>query len=317
MKVGLGFLGGPDIRQVVEIGRRAERAGFDSLWHAETRITRDSVTALAALATATARVRLGSAAINVFTRGAVLTAITWAALAEAAPGRMILGIGPGSPDPLGQQGYPFDHPVSRLREYVEAVRTAWSGSASFEGRFNRLTRLQPEVLPSEPVPVYFCVTGPKALDCAGRMADGVVFNAFMPIAYTRRAIDRLNRAAGGRFRGELAQAFVLAMADSVAEAAARVRPILATYLVFFPNLAAETGLDPAFLERLRETARRDGLEATFGELPDSLIAEHAVVGPAGACKERLAAYAEAGLQLPVLFPDPLSVEPALQHLATG
>src|SRR5438067_1515207 len=139
----------------------------------------------------------------------------------------------------------------------------------------------------------------------------------MPIAYTRRSIARLNAAAGGRFRGELAQAFVLAMADSVAEAAARVRPILATYLVFFPNLAAETGLDPAFLQKLREQARRDGLEATFSELPDSLVAEHAIVGPPAACRERLVAYAEAGLQLPVLFPDPLSVEPALKHLSRG
>ena len=52
MKPGLGFLGGPDLRSLVEIGRAAEEAGFESLWHAETRITRDSVTALTALITA-------------------------------------------------------------------------------------------------------------------------------------------------------------------------------------------------------------------------------------------------------------------------
>jgi 5,10-methylenetetrahydromethanopterin reductase len=317
MKVGLGFLGGPGIRETVEVGKRAEQAGFDSLWHAETRVTRDSVTALTALALATDRVRLGSAAINVFTRGAALTAITWAALAEAAPGRVILGIGPGSPDPLAQQGYGFDHPVSRLREYVEAVRAAWTAGApvSYAGRFSRLQGLRPELRPPQPPPVYFCVTGPRALDCAGAMADGVVFNAFMPVSYTRRSIDRLNAAAGGLFRGELAQAFVLAMADSVAEAAARVRPILATYLVYFPNLAAETGLDPEFLQRLRERAGRDGLEATFDELPDTLVAEHAIVGPTAACRERLEEYEAAGLQLSVLFPDPLSVEPALRDLA--
>src|SRR2546428_13934780 len=118
MKLGLGFLGGPELRSLAGVGRAAERAGFDSLWHAETRITRDSVTALTTLAMSTKKVRLGSAAINVFTRGAVLTAISWAALAEAAPGRILLSVGPGSPDPLGRQGCPFDSPATRLRELV-------------------------------------------------------------------------------------------------------------------------------------------------------------------------------------------------------
>src|SRR5438093_397413 len=200
VKPGLGFLGGPDLRSLVEIGRAAEEAGFESLWHAETRITRDSVTALTALAMETRRVRLGSAAINVYTRGAVLTAITWAALAEAAPGRVVLGIGPGSPDPLAQQGFEFEFPVSRLREYVASIRATWHEPVpvTLEGRHHRLSRLMPEVRPAQPVPIYLCVTGPRALDCAEQVADGVVLNAFMPASYTRRSIVRLDAAAGGQ-----------------------------------------------------------------------------------------------------------------------
>lgn len=319
MKLGLGFLGSPDLRSLVQIGRDAERAGFDSLWHAETRITRDSVTALTALAMTTERVRIGSAAINVFTRGAALTAITWAALAEAAPGRVVLGVGPGSPDPLSQQGYLFEFPVSRLREFVASVRASWNSPApvSYEGRFTRLSSLMPEVRPQDPVPIYLCVTGPRALDCAGEIADGVILNAFMPASYTRRAIARLHAAAGSEFHGEVGQCLVVALADTVAKAAARVRPILATYLVHFPNLAAETGLDPEFLSRLREQAREGGLEATFPELPDSLVANHSLVGPVGACKERLVAYQESGLQLPVLFPDPISMDRAIREFASA
>jgi len=318
VKLGFGFLGGPDLRSLVDIGRAAEQAGFDSLWHAETRITRDSVTAMTALLMATERVRVGSAAINVYTRGAALVAITWAALAEAAPGRVVLGVGPGSPAPLGQQGYEFDHPVTRLAEFVTAVRAAWGQPApvSFDGRHTRFRGLVPELQPGPSPPVYLCVTGPRALDCAGGLADGVILNAFMPVSYTKRALTRLNSAAGpDGFRGEVGQAMVVAMAGSVAEATARVRPILATYLVHFPNLAAETGLDPELLEQLRVRARERGLEATFSSLPDSLVAEHALCGPAAACAERLAAYREAGLALPVLFPDPLSVERTIRELA--
>jgi 5,10-methylenetetrahydromethanopterin reductase len=314
--VALGFLGGPDLRRLVEMGRLAEHCGFESIWHAETRITRDSVTAMTALLMGTERVRVGSAAINVYTRGATLTAITWAAMAEAAPGRVVLGVGPGSPIPLAQQGYGFDFPVSRLMEFTEAVRAAWTEPppVSYAGRFTRFEGLLPEVQPARVPPIYFCVTGPRALARAGEMADGVVLNAFMPPGYVRRARGRLDSGARGRFRGEIAACLVTAMADTVPAAAAGVRPILATYLVHFPDLARETGLDPDFLQHLRRLAAERGLEATFRELPDGLVSEHAVLGPAEACRERLAAYREAGVGTLIVSPIAFGEEDQIAQL---
>jgi 5,10-methylenetetrahydromethanopterin reductase len=317
--LGLGFLGFPDLRAMAAAGQAAEAAGFESAWVAETRVTRDAVSGMTALLLGTQRLRVGSAAINVFTRGAGVTAVTWATLAEAAPGRVVLGIGPGSPTPLAQQGYTFDGGVRRLAEFAEAVRAAWTGTppVDYHGRFVSFDGLMPELQPDPPPPIYFAVTGPRALDRAGAMADGVILNAFMPPAYVVRARERLDAAAGGgqRFAGEIGGAIVVAMADSVAEAAARVRPILATYLVYFPNLARETGIDPEFLERLRARASQSGLESTFADLPDALVQQHALCGPPDACRERLAEYRHAGLELPVLFPDPLSLEPTIHSLA--
>jgi alkanesulfonate monooxygenase SsuD/methylene tetrahydromethanopterin reductase-like flavin-dependent oxidoreductase (luciferase family) len=166
-------------------------------------------------------------------------------------------------------------------------------------------------------PIYFCVTGPRALERAGQMSDGVVLNAFMPPSYALASRRRLDAAAGGSFGGEIAAALVTAMAHSVSEAAARVRPILATYLVHFPDLARETGLAPDFLEHLRRLAAEEGLAATFPELPDELVGQHAILGPAEACRERLTAYREAGVQLPILFPDPASLERTIRELGPG
>ena len=315
--LGLGFLGFPDLRALAAAGQHAEAAGFESAWVAETRITRDAVSGMTALLLGTQRLRVGSAAINVFTRGAGLTAVTWATLAEAAPGRVVLGIGAGSPTPLAQQGYEFKYGVRRLAEFVEAVRAAWTSTPpiDYDGRYVQFKGLMPEVQPNPAPPIYLGVTGPRALDCAGGMADGVILNAFMPPAYVVRARARLNAAAGGQFGGQIGGAIVVAMADSVAEAAARVRPILATYLVFFPNLARETGIDPDFLDRLRSRAMHDGLESIFGDLPDALVQQQALCGPAAVCRERLAEYRQAGLELPILFPDPQSLEPTIQSLA--
>jgi 5,10-methylenetetrahydromethanopterin reductase len=243
--------------------------------------------------------------------------VTWATLAEAAPGRVVLGLGPGSPTPLAQQGYEFNDGVRRLREFTEAVRAAWTSPppVDYRGRYVQFDGLMPELQPSPPPPIYFAVTGPRALDAAGALSDGVILNAFMPPAYVVRARERLNAAAGGQFGGQIGGAVVVAMADSVAEAAARVRPILATYLVYFPNLARETGLDPVFLERLRARAGQDGLESTFSDLPDALVQQHALCGPPTVCRERIAEYRRAGLELPVLFPDPLSLESTIRDLA--
>lgn len=316
-RLGLGFLGFPGIRAMAELGRRAEAAGFESAWVSETCITRDAVTGMTALLLATERLRVGSAATNVFTRGAALTAVTWATLAEAAPNRVVLGLGAGSLSPLAQQGYVVDYPLSRLREYVEAVRAAWSAPVpvAYCGRFVRFTDLVPEVRPLVPPPIYFCVAGPRALACAATMADGVVLDAFMPAQYARTTCARLAEAAGGRYAGEVAGVIVVSLAPSVEEGAERVRPLLASYLVNFPELARETGLDPDFVARLRRHAASDGITATYADLTDDLVARYAACGPPESCRERLSEYRAAGLQLPIVFPEPRSMASAVSALA--
>lgn len=316
--VGLGFLGYPDLRAMVDAGRRAEERGFESAWVSETRITRDAVTGMTALLLSTHKLRIGSAAINVFTRGAGLVAVTWATMAEAAPGRVVLGLGGGSEVPLTQQGFPHDHTVSRMREFTEAVRGAWSSATpfSYEGKFVRFEGLSPEVRPAQPPPVYFCVAGPRALACAAQVADGVVFDAFLPPAYVVGARESLQQAApGGRYGGELAGALVVSIADTVAEAVAPLRPVLANYLVNFPELARVTGIDSELVGRMREQSATDGLDGAGRLLSDELLARHAVCGPLSACRERLDEYRSAGLDLPVLFPVPSSMRTAIEELA--
>jgi len=315
---GLGLLGHPDLGSIADVARRAEERGFESMWISETRITRDAVTAMTAALLATQKIRVGSAAINVFTRGAGLVAVTWAALAEAAPGRVVLGLGGGSAIPLTQQGLPHDHTVSRMREYTEAVRGAWTAPApySYGGEYVRFEGLMPEVRPKVVPPVYFCVAGPRALACAAKLADGVVFDAFLPPGYVRWARATLDAAApGGAYRGELGGALVVSVADSVREGAAPLRPILANYLVNFPELARMTGIDVDLVTRMQERFAAGGLTAAGELLPDELIARHAVCGPPSTCRERIDEYREAGLRLPILFPDPGSLRPAIEELA--
>ena len=109
---------------MVRLAPKAESSGFESVWVAETRITRDAVVPMVAIAGATERVRVGSAIMNVFTRGPVVIAITFVSLEEVAPGRIVMGLGTGSPLVLAPQGEPFERPLTRLREYCRGAAPA-------------------------------------------------------------------------------------------------------------------------------------------------------------------------------------------------
>ena len=317
-RLGIGFLGFPDLRTLVDAGRAAEQAGFDSAWVAETRLTRDAITGVTALLMGTSRMRVGSAAINVFTRGAALIAVTWATLAEAAPGRAVLGIGVGSEGPLAQQGYAVDHPVARLRDVASAIRAAWVSHEPVtigEGTV-RFQELMLEVRPLAPPPIYLCVGGPRALMLAGQIADGVVLDAFLTPSFASHARGLLDAAAqGGRFGGELAGAVVVSLADSREEAAAPLKRLLAQYLVSFPELARITGVDPELVQRLRAKSATDGVEAAASLLSSELVAAHALCGTAAECRDRLTEYRSAGYELPVLFPLPASLDACIRDLA--
>ncbi len=69
-RVGLIFAGAPRVPEMVRIAQKAEERGFESVWMAETRITRDAVAPVAAIAQATERIKVGTGIMNVYTRGA-------------------------------------------------------------------------------------------------------------------------------------------------------------------------------------------------------------------------------------------------------
>ena len=68
MRLGLIFAGGPSVPEMVAISQRAEARGFESIWVAETRLTRDGFVPLAAIGAATSRITIGTGIVPVFTR---------------------------------------------------------------------------------------------------------------------------------------------------------------------------------------------------------------------------------------------------------
>lgn len=305
-RIGLGFLGEPSTQEIAQLAGLAEEAGFESIWVAETRFMRDAITTASAIACATSKVRIATAAINPFTRGAVLTAVTFASLDELSGGRAILGIGAGSEQVLTAQGYAFERPIRRLSESVAAIRAVWQGQP-FEGQFQRVDGVALDFAPPRPqVPIYLAVTGPRALALAGRVADGVILDVFTPPAHTRRAVERIHAAAvaTGRDPGEIEITGALAVALDSEEMSGReaLAPRVAIYLTQFPTIAVEAGLTQDEIAEYQAIAERDGIAALARRLPPAVVDSVTVTGTPEQCRARIAEYRAAGLDVPILMP---------------
>ena len=306
-RVGLGLLGAPAVPGMVSLARLAEAHGFESVWVAETRLMRDALVPCAAIALGTSRIKVATGIVNVYTRGAVLTAASFVSLEETAPGRIIMGLGPGSPLVLAPQGYAFDKPVTRLRETIDVVQALLRGeTVHLAGETIDVDGAALEAPLGTAIPLYLGVTGPRALELAGEKANGVMLNAFMPTGYVRRALERLRagaQRAGRSLDGfDVAGAVVVSLDDDADLARDRARRFIGMYLSLFPNLARETEVPLELVAKVRARFERDGEEAAAELVGDDIVDSLTASGDVAECRARIEAYREAGLALPILFP---------------
>src|SRR6266511_1748805 len=117
----LGIVIGGELRTIPDLARRAEEAGFESVWVAET--ARSVYVQAALAAQATERITVGTAVALAFPRSPAITAMTARDLAELSGGRFVLGLGSQVKRVNEERfGVPFEHPAPKMAEYVEAVR---------------------------------------------------------------------------------------------------------------------------------------------------------------------------------------------------
>lgn len=172
-----------DPREAVAFGVRAERTGFDSLWTTDSLLTPrlEALTALAALATVTERVTLGTGALLPALRPPVTAAQTIASVDLLSGGRLVLGVGAGFPGRFGEPVYamagtPWPNRFKRLDETVALWRRLWTGEGpvSFHGEVLHFDGIAPATRAFRPQgpPIWLGGATPAALARTGRIYDG-------------------------------------------------------------------------------------------------------------------------------------------------
>ena len=164
----------PSVDALVDQAKRGEELGYDRAWLPET-WGRSATVVLTSVAEHTDEIGIGTSIVPVYSRSPALIGMTAATLQEVSGGRMRLGLGPSGPAVIENwHGVDFGNPLKRTRETLDVVKQVLSGEVvEYDGEYFDLSGFRLRQGPPEPVPsVDAAAMGPKAVELAGRFADG-------------------------------------------------------------------------------------------------------------------------------------------------
>ena len=293
----------------------AEERGFEAVWQADSRLVRDAVVPMAAFATCTETIRVGSGVVDCWTRNPARLASTFSTLDDLAPGRIILGIGAWWEPLATKVGVNRHRPLKAMRETVEACRALLADeTVTYDGEFVHLDGVELDYVYQErrpkDVPIYIGATGDRMLELTGEIADGVVLNYLVSPEYNRRAMDRLadGAARAGRSVDDLdrPQLVVCSVAENRAEALDGARLMVTQYLGQQPHIMKASGVPESLPEEIGRVltwpATHEQVEAASKLVPDEVVQMICAAGTADEVREKVAQYMADGCTCPILYP---------------
>ena len=320
----LSYAGG--FREAVEDVVELEKVGVDIVLVAEA-YSYDAVSQLGYLAAKTSTIELGSGVVPIYIRTPSLLAMTAAGLDYVSDGRFRLGIGTSGPQVMeGFHGVPFDAPLGRTREVVDICRQVWRReNVSYDGKYYQIplppdcgTGLgKPLHLINHPVreriPITIAALGPKNVELTAEIDEG-----WQPVFFYPEKADAVwgeSLRAGFAKRDpalgplDVMVSASLAIGDGVEDRLAWAKPQLALYIGgmgargrnFYHNLATRYGFGEV-ANRIQDLYLAGKKSEAVDAMPDELVRNVSLVGPRGFIKERLAAYAEAGVTTLLVHP---------------
>ena len=303
MPIGLILTGG-GARANVELARRAEAAGFDSVFSVEF-FNQHGFAILGAIAEATQRICLGTGIANAFTRSPILHGTAALDLDELSGGRMVLGLGSGTRR-MNEEwfGVPFSRPAARMAELVRLLRAMFAaargGGFRFDGEFWKLSipvfARPGAARPS--LPIWVAGVNRRMVDAAGSTADALVGH---PIASRRwhreRTLPwlRAAEAAAGRAPGScrLAPYVMCSLQRDRALALRDAKSQIGFYFTVsvYHTVLAFHGM-PEVGAACRAALARFDVRAMAEAIPDALVDEIAIACPPDEARDRLAQWRE-------------------------
>ncbi|MEM3006232.1 MAG: 5,10-methylenetetrahydromethanopterin reductase [Candidatus Bathyarchaeia archaeon] len=301
MRFGIEFVPLEPYWRTVYYSIQAERLGYDNIWITDHFNNRNVYVLLSTLANYTERITLGPGVTNPYLIHPVITAQSIASLSEIAPGRIALGIGAGDKTTLEMVGVEQKSPLTAVREAVELIRRqlarakeGYSGSifkTSPSARFN--FRVQGGI------PIYIGAQGPRMLQLAGSVGDGVLINACHPedVASAIKSIREGAEMSGRKLEElDIAAYTSFSIADDEGKAYKAAIPVVA-YIVAGspPPILSRHGIAHEAAERIRSKLAERKWEEAFREVTHEMIESFSIAGTPERCIGKIQELLEKGI----------------------
>jgi alkanesulfonate monooxygenase SsuD/methylene tetrahydromethanopterin reductase-like flavin-dependent oxidoreductase (luciferase family) len=213
-----------------------------------------------------------------------------------------------SPIIVGQwHGLPFRKPLQQLREAVQVIRLVLAGErVNFEGEVYRVQNFRLTLRVPAPVRIYLGALGPRMLELAGEIADGVLLNWLAPqtVAASLKHLEVGARRAGRSLEDFEIAAFIRTCVTDDPEPARQWLArditgyaIVDAYAAFFRASGYTEEVDA--VRRAWQAGDRAG---AVQRISSRFLEGLGNIGSADFCRARVAEFAKAGLTMPVVFP---------------
>lgn len=288
---------------MIHLAKLSEELGFSHVWIGDSHlIWREAYVNMAAAALNTSKVKLGTGVTNPLTRHPSVVASAFATLEELAPGRFIIGIGLGdsSVETMGMKPARLDY----FEKTLTQIRALLAGEEA-ELETGKIHLKHPC---KSKVPIYVAASGPKMLELAGRIADGVIILVGVDADYIRQAKEKIQIGARAARRDLNDLHLLLWVPCAVSDkfpakdaVKAHVARVVAHPLPFALDQREQKVLEK--IRRAYNYYQHMEQKASQAEvIPDWLVDKFAIAGTVSECRARVEELKKSGIDQIAIIP---------------
>ncbi len=308
-RIGVSLVPHPTmtISEYVQMAQLAEEQGYEQLWAGETNGL-ELFTFLGVLLSQTSRIKVGPGVASIFTRTPTFLTMQAATFHAIAPHRTILGLGVSTRIIVSDwHGVPWDHPLERTAEYVDMVRQGLRGERlTYEGRFYRSHNFRLSLPAPGAVPIYLAAVNTRMLRLAGAIADGVLLT-WVPLTSVGDVVAEIRAGAEAAGRDpdtvDIALYLRTCVTDDRPSALEWLRRDITGYTVadVYSRVFRRFGF-AAEVDAMQEAWNQGDRERAKQQITDHMVDALGIIGPAEMCREKVAQFVDAGIDVPVILP---------------
>ena len=293
MKFGIEFVPQIPLNELVDLVKLAEDVGFEYAWITDHYNNKNVYETLALIASATETIKMGPGVTNPYVRSPAISASAIATIDEISEGRATFGIGPGDKATFDALGIEWTKPVSTIKAAIADINTLLAGEKTEGG-----AALGGAKAVQEHIPIYMGAQGPKMLETAGEIADGVLINASNPKDY-EAAMPMIKKglAAAGGDKSFDVGAYTATSIGPDSDAAKNAAKIVVAFIAAGspPPVIERHGLPEGFNTKMGDFLAKGDFGGAIGAVTDEALDAFSVCGTPEEFIPKIEGLAEMGV----------------------